>query len=101
MFRITLRGINDVEAVRNYFVVETPHVGFYLKTLQIEFYATDDCTYYIDFKEDNNQFLAGASSSDDEIAKIEKIYKTMNNLRFTLMRDGYLDLSDFGAKIRD
>lgn len=101
MFRITLRGINDVEAVRNYFVVETPHVGFYLKTLQIEFYATDDCKYYIDFNEDNNQFLVGVSSSDDKSEKMQKIFKVMNNLRFTLMRDGYLDLSDYGAKIRN
>lgn len=101
MFRITLRGINDVEAVRDYFVVETPHVGFYLKTLQIVFYATDDCEYYIDFNEKHNQFLTGASESDDKSTKMLKVFKVMNNLRFTLMRDGYLDLSSYGAKIKD
>lgn len=72
MFRITLRRINDIEAIRDYFVVETPRIEFHLKTLQIVFLATDDCEYYIDFKEDNNQFLAGASSSDEETEKNAK-----------------------------
>ena len=66
MFRIILRGINDVDAVRNYFVVETANVSFNLKTLNIVFYATDDCYYFIDFNEEYNQLEAGVSSSDDE-----------------------------------
>ncbi|MBP5594237.1 MAG: hypothetical protein J6Y02_02555 [Pseudobutyrivibrio sp.] len=99
MFRVILRGINDVDAVKNYSVVETPRIDFNLKTLCVVFRATDDCVYYIDFNEGYNQLEAGISS-DDEATNLTEIFNIMTHLQNDLVKDGYLNLSHYGTKVR-
>lgn len=98
MFRIAVRGINDIDLPRDYFVVETPKVAFHLKTLSIIFDATNGERYIIDFNEKYNQFIA-CGHEEDKTKQLNDIFKVMANKQTELMDNGSLDLTSFGAKL--